>query len=93
MGQTNRSGVDPYEKSPAKQPTGQITPNVGEDIVEKFMRETKPDAQREVERLAGNLFQPDLEIPSIAKESTRTKYGPGQLTKTPESLYLGKSSF
>jgi len=42
--------------------------------------------------MAGQVFDTGLDIPSIAKESTRTKYGPGQLSKTLDSHYLGKAS-
>jgi hypothetical protein len=92
MGQTNRSGVDVYEKAPARQPVGQTTPEVDDDIVSKLLRNTKPDIDREVERMAGEVFDTGLDIPSIAKESTKTKYGAGQLSKTPGSHYLGSAS-
>ena len=92
MGQTNRSGVDTYEKAPARQPVGQATPEVDDDIVSILLRNTKPDIDREVERMAGDVFQTGLDVPSIAKESTKTKYGAGQLSKTSGSHYLGSAS-
>lgn len=92
MGQTNRSTVDTQEKVPTRQPIGQITPSVGDDFVASLIRQGKSETQKNAERMATQIFQPDLDLPSMAKESTKTKYGAGQLTKSPSGHYLGQAS-
>ena len=93
-----RSGdaVAMYEKAPQEQATGQTTPQVGDDLVKSLISERDALQQEEVDpdmRMAADIFDSEL-AKSIALESSRTKYGPGQLSKSPGSgSYLGEASY
>ena len=85
-----------YEKAPQEQAAGQTTPQVGDDLVKSLISEKDALQQEEVDpdmRMAADIFDSEL-AKSIALESSRTKYGPGQLSKSPGSgSYLGEASY
>ena len=85
-----------YEKAPQAQAAGQTTPEVGEDIALRVLSNKGKLEQEEADpemRMAADILDSDL-IKSLALESTKTKYGPGQISKAPgEGSYLGEASY
>ena len=85
-----------YEKAPQEQAAGQTTPEVGEDIALRVLSKKGKLEQEEADpemRMAADILDSDL-IKSLALESTKTKYGPGQISKAPgEGSYLGEASY
>ncbi len=88
--------ADIFEKAPQEQASGQATPQVGEDLVRNIIADKSALQQDDVEpemRMAADIFDSEL-AKSLALESSKTKYGPGQLSKSPGTgSYLGESSY
>ena len=85
-----------YEKAPQEQAAGQTTPPVGDDLALRVLSKKGKLEQEEADpemRMAADIFDEEL-IKSLALESTKTKYGPGQISKAPgEGSYLGEASY
>lgn len=85
-----------YEKAPQEQAAGQTTPSVGDDLALRVLSKKGKLEQEEADpelRMAAEILDSDL-IKSLALESTKTKYGPGQISKAPgEGSYLGEASY
>tara|TARA_R100000458_G_scaffold54078_1_gene56834 strand:- start:535 stop:888 length:354 start_codon:yes stop_codon:yes gene_type:complete len=88
--------ADIFEKAPQEQAAGQTTPQVGNDLVQSIVSNRSGLEQEDVEpemRMAADIFDSEL-AKSLALESSKTKYGPGQLSKSPASRsYLGHASY
>jgi len=90
---TSKASIDPYEKAPGERAAGQASPRVVDDLVSNFMQEKQPMKGGEDFRMAADILDSET-LKSLAHESTRTKYGPGQLSKSPGSdSYLGQASY
>ena len=92
---TSVTAVDAYDKDPGERAAGQANPRVVDDLVSNLISERQP---MEMEgagdlRMAGDILDSES-LKSMAHESSRTKYGPGQLSKSPGvSSYLGQASY
>ena len=88
--------ADAYEKAPQEQAAGQTTPQVGEDLALGILRNKEGLQQEDADpemRMAADILDSDL-VKSLALESTKTKYGPGQISKSPsQGSYLGEASY
>ena len=93
---SRRVGIDAAEKAPDQQAAGQSTPPVGDDILKGLLKEqikVEDKDENPITRFAGDILDP-ANIESIAFESSKTKYGPGQLSKaSAQDTYLGQSSY
>ena len=92
----SRTVADIYEKAPQEQAAGQTTPPVGDDLALRVLSKKGKLEQEEADpemRMAADIFDEEL-IKSLALESTKTKYGPGQISKAPgDGSYLGEASY
>ena len=90
---TSVASIDPYEKAPGERASGQTSPRVVDDLVSNFIQDKQPMEGGEDFRMAADILDSES-LKSLAHESTRTKYGPGQLSKSPGAgSYLGQASY
>ena len=90
---TSVTAVDIYDKAPGERAAGQANPRVVDDLVSNLVSEQQPMEGAEEFRMAGDILDSES-LKSMAHESSRTKYGPGQLSKSPGvSSYLGQASY
>ena len=92
----SRAVADIYEKAPQEQAAGQATPQVGDDLVKSIITDGSGLEQERADpelRMAADIFDSEL-AKSLALDSSKTKYGPGQLSKAPgRAEYLWGGSF
>tara|TARA_R100000008_G_scaffold1419_2_gene1164 strand:+ start:3445 stop:3810 length:366 start_codon:yes stop_codon:yes gene_type:complete len=88
--------ADIFEKAPQEQAVGQATPQVGSDLVRSVVSDKSGLQQENADpelRMAADIFDSEL-AKSLALESSKTKYGPGQISKSPGvGSYLGEASY
>ena len=88
--------ADIFEKAPQEQAAGQTTPQVGTDLVRSIISDRSGLEQENADpelRMAADIFDSEL-AKSLALESSKTKYGPGQISKSPGvGSYLGEASY
>ena len=92
----SRAVADIYEKAPQEQAAGQATPQVGDDLVKSIITDGSGLEQERADpelRMPADIFDSEL-AKSLALDSSKTNYGPGQLSKAPgRDSYLGEASY